>query len=275
MSVTIEMHCADVHCHLLPGIDDGPQDWNDTLAMARIAVSEGIDTIIATPHQLGRFGTNTASRIRSLVAEAQRRLDLARIPLTVLPGADVHIRDDLPELVERREVLTLGDHFAHLLVEIPPELSLSLGTLLDRLQRQGVACILTHPERNHAQAQNFEFVRRWVAQRGLVQITAASVTGHFGPTAKKVARDLVREGLVHLAATDAHGAKRRPPLVREAHNAVTRWAGPSVAHSLFVRNPRAVAQGQPIPDYPPVAPIRQSLAAWCSRAAASLWGMGA
>lgn len=259
------MNCADIHCHLLPGIDDGPKQWDLTLEMARMAVSEGIDTIIATPHQLGRYESNTGDIIRGLVLEAQRRLELAQIPLTVLPGADVRIRDDLPELVERREILTLGDRFTHLLIEIPPELSLSLGTLLDRLNRMGIVCILTHPERNHVASQNLEFVRRWVRLGGLVQVTMGSVTGRFGPLPRKVAKALLRKGLVHLFATDAHDASRRPPLVRDAYAAVSQIIGSEAAHDLFVRNPRAVAEGRPVSTFASSAPRRRTFADWCFR----------
>src|SRR5882672_9002791 len=99
---------TDIHCHLLPGIDDGPRDWKASLAMAQMAVAGGIGTILATPHQLGRYEQNTAEKILSLTAEAQRRFQDAGLPLTVLPGADVRIQEDLPELVEQGRILTLA-----------------------------------------------------------------------------------------------------------------------------------------------------------------------
>jgi len=100
---------TDIHCHLLPGIDDGPRDWKASLAMAQMAVAGGIGTILATPHQLGRYEQNTAEKILSLTAEAQRRFQDAGLPLTVLPGADVRIQEDLPELVQQGRILTLGN----------------------------------------------------------------------------------------------------------------------------------------------------------------------
>jgi protein-tyrosine phosphatase len=271
MNPVTDSLCADIHCHLLPGIDDGPGDWELTLAMARTAVSEGIDTIIATPHQLGRYESNTAACIRSLVAEAQCRLDLAKIPLRVLPGADVRIRHDLTELVNRGEVVTLGDRRAHLLVELPPELSIPLGTLQDRLRRRGITCILSHPERNHALADNAEFIQRWVQQGGLVQVTAGSITGFFGPEAQRATKRLLREGLVHLVATDAHDVTRRPPLLRAARTTVARWVGTELAQVLFVTNPRAVVAGTCIETSPALMRPGRSLAGWCKRAVASLY----
>ncbi len=99
---------TDIHCHLLPQIDDGPKDWETSLAMARMAVANGIGTIVATPHQLGRYERNSAEQILQLTAEGQQRITQAGLPLTILPGADVRIKEDLPELVERGQVLTLG-----------------------------------------------------------------------------------------------------------------------------------------------------------------------
>jgi tyrosine-protein phosphatase YwqE len=108
MSATFEMLFTDIHCHLLPEIDDGPKDWEASLAMARMAVANAIRMIVATPHQLGRYEGNTADRILSLTAEAQRRIHNAGLPLTLLPGADVRVQEDLPELVANGLVLTLG-----------------------------------------------------------------------------------------------------------------------------------------------------------------------
>src|SRR5438105_1970888 len=99
---------TDIHCHLLPQIDDGPKDWEASLAMARLAVANGIRTIVATPHQLGRYEKNSTDQILQLTAEAQQRVTQAGLSLTILPGGDVRIQEDLPELVERGQVLTLG-----------------------------------------------------------------------------------------------------------------------------------------------------------------------
>src|SRR5258706_5503172 len=98
-----------MHCHLLPGIDDGPKSWETSLAMARQAVAEQIGVIVVTPHQLGRYEGNTREQILDLTTEAQKRVEREGLPLTILPGADVRIREDLPQLVRNGQVLTLAD----------------------------------------------------------------------------------------------------------------------------------------------------------------------
>ena len=253
---------TDLHCHLLPGIDDGPRNWQTTLAMARLAVAEGIRTIVATPHQLGRYEVNTREQILELTAEAQRRVKAIGLPLTILPGADVRIREDLPQLLESRKVLTLADRQVHLLIELPHDQILPLGRLIYQLHRQGIACILSHPERNKRLQQNPELLRPWVQQGCLVQVTSGSITGHFGPEARRISRWLFREDIVHLVATDAHDANRRAPLLRQAFARACRWAGAAQAERVFVKNARAVIYGEAVDAPLPISPPRGAIVSW-------------
>jgi protein-tyrosine phosphatase len=263
---------TDIHCHLLPQIDDGPKDWDATLAMARMAVAEGIRTIVATPHQLGNYERNKAEQILLLVVEAQRRIDEAGLPLTILPGADVRIQENLPELIENRQVLTLADQNAYLLMELPHEQVLPMGRLIYELQRRGVTSILSHPERNQHLLKNPEVLRPWVQQGCLIQVTAASITGQFGREAKHMSRWLFRENLVHLVATDAHDVTRRPPQWRQAFAKVSSWESRTRAKKIFIENPEAVVQGRPVHAPLPSSCPRSGFASWVSSAVATLRG---
>jgi protein-tyrosine phosphatase len=260
---------ADVHCHLLPGIDDGPKDWETSLALARQAAAEGIRAIIATPHQLGRYEGNTREQILELAAEAQERIHKAGLPLTILPGADVRVQEDLARLVSERRVLTLVDRQAHVLVEWPHEQVLPLGNLIHQLQCQGVDCILSHPERNDQLQQNPGLLRPWVQQGCLVQVTSGSITGHFGPAARELSRRLFRENMVHLVATDAHDLTHRRPLLRAAFKTVSRWVGIARARKVFVENPLAVIRGEAVDAPLPISNVQRSVASWWKRAFAS------
>jgi protein-tyrosine phosphatase len=264
-----QLEFCDVHCHLLPGIDDGPKNWDETIALARQATTEGIRCIVATPHQLGQYENNMTEQILARTAEAQERIRQAGLPLTIFPGADVRVQEDLPRLVSERRVLTLADRGTHLLVELPHERVLPLGNLIHQLQCQGVNSILSHPERNEQLQRDLDQLRPWVQQGCLVQVTAGSITGDYGPEAREASRQLFRANMVHLVATDAHDAKRRPAFVGNAFRTVSRWVGLPQARKVFIENPHAVLHGQRIDVPLPVSSSGWDFAAWWKRSRAS------
>ncbi len=170
---------VDIHCHLLPAIDDGAASWDESLAMARMAVADGTGIIVATPHQLGAFSHNSAAAIRLAVEQLQSRLDAEQIPLRVLPGADVRIEADLVARLARDEVLSLGDNGHYVLLELPHEMYFPLDRLLAELSAAGYRGILSHPERNEGILADPEVLGPLVAQGCLLQITADSLQGVF------------------------------------------------------------------------------------------------
>jgi protein-tyrosine phosphatase len=234
---------VDIHCHLAPTIDDGAKSWDDTLAMARIAVSEGIGTIVCTPHQCGSFSHNTAETIRQLVAEVQKQLNENAIPLRVFPGADVRIEPNLVAMLRRGEVLTLADRGRHVLLELPHEVYLPLDHLLDELHSAKIVGILSHPERNEGILARPTLVPPLVEAGCLMQVTAGSLMGAFGAPVQQSAENLVQQGLVHFISTDAHSPKSRRPLMRQAFDRCAQLVGKEAATSMFCTNPAAVAEG--------------------------------
>jgi protein-tyrosine phosphatase len=237
---------VDIHCHLLPAIDDGSTDLEESLAMARMAAADGITTIIATPHQLGTFGRNQGDDIRRRVTELQLRVDEAHVPLRVLPGADVRIEADMVDRLTGGDVLTLGDHRRHVLLELPHELYLPLDRLLADLSRRNIAGILSHPERNQGIIHQRDVIGKLVDAGCLMQITAASLCGTFGPECQQTAEWMLSHGLVHFVATDAHGSQKRRPLMRRAFERVTELTSAETAAELCADNPACVAEGQPV-----------------------------
>jgi protein-tyrosine phosphatase len=240
------MNCSfvDIHCHLLPGIDDGAKDWDESLAMARLAAEGGTATIVATPHQLGNFSGNRGDDIRRRVVELQEKLHVANIQLTVLPGADVRIEPDLVERLMHGDVLTLGDHRRHVLLELPHELYFPLEPLVEQLSRRNITGILSHPERNQGILHRPPVLRPLVEAGCLLQITAGSLCGTFGPECQRFCEWLLAEGLVHFVATDAHGPRSRRPLMRRAFERVVELAGEPTAIAVCKENPGRVATGQ-------------------------------
>jgi protein-tyrosine phosphatase len=239
---------VDIHCHLLPGVDDGAPTVDEALAMAEMAVADGIGTIVATPHQLGNWAKNSGAAIRAATARFQQLLDQRQIPLRVLSGADVRIEPDLPRKIRTGEVLTLADRRRYVLLELPHDVYLPLDGLLAELNAAGVIGILSHPERNHGILSQPGVLRPLVERGCLLQITAASLTGLFGSHVQRFAEFLVERRLVHFISTDAHGTKTRPPLLKAAFERATRLVGRETAVNLCCRHPAAVAAGGLMPS---------------------------
>ncbi len=242
----VDLPFVDIHCHLLPKIDDGSAGWDETLAMARLAVDDGISSIIATPHQLGSHGQNHGDAIRAETARLQQFLRQHDVPLRVLPGADVRIEPEMIAKLQSGEVLTLADRRRHVLLELPHDLYLPLEGVLSDLHAIGMVGILSHPERNLGVLGNRRLLRPLVEAGCLLQVTAGAVVGTFGPEVQKLAQWLIQQRLVHFIATDAHGAKSRRPLIRRAFDRVARLIGESAAVDLCCRNPAVVADGKAV-----------------------------
>jgi protein-tyrosine phosphatase len=237
---------VDIHCHLLPGIDDGPASTADAMAMAEMAASDGIGTVIATPHQLGNHANNTAAAIRETAARFGQRLQEVRLPTKILPGADVRIEPDLPQRIRRDEVLTLADHGRHVLLELPHEVYVPLDRLLGGLQSVGLTGILSHPERNRGILKQPDVLKPLVMRGCLMQVTAGSFLGNFGEGVQRFAQWMLEQGLIHFIATDAHGIATRPPRMRQAFDRVAELAGFDRALLLCCRNPACVAEGKSV-----------------------------
>jgi len=252
---------VDIHCHLVPGIDDGSKSWDETLAMAQMAVADGIRTIVVTPHQLGNFAHNHGDTIRAKTAELQKFLDDSQVSLQVLPGGDVRIEANLVARIRRGEVMSLADHRKHVLLELPHELYVPLDRIISDLHAASMVGILSHPERNLGILSQPSVVAPLVAQGCLMQITAGSLLGAFGPQVQKFSDMLLEQGLVHFVSTDAHGPKSRRPLLGQAFEHVSRLVGVDAATDMFCRNPARVAQGKDVAFRAPVVKSR-GLGGW-------------
>jgi len=237
---------VDIHCHLVPAIDDGAKSLDESLAMARIAVADGIQTTIVTPHQNGSYAHNLGDTIRQRVVQLQQQLDQHDIPLTVLPGADVRIEDGMIEALQSGRVLSLGDHGRHVLLELPHELYFPLERVLDDLDRVNMVGVLSHPERNQGILKQPTLVESLFDYGCLMQITAGSLMGTFGKPCQEMSEWMLKRGLVHFIATDAHGPRSRRPLIRRAFEYTSELVGEDAAIALCCENPAAVADGEDV-----------------------------
>lgn len=234
----------DIHCHLLPGIDDGARSWDESLEMARMAVQNGIGTIVATPHQGGTFAHNSAEIILERVEELKQQLFAHHVPLRVLPGADVRFGTDLLREIVRGSTLTLANHRRQILIDLPHERYVPMPAMLADLQAGDIAVVLSHPERNQGLLKRRELVEQLVDQGCLMQVTAGSLLGTFGPQCQDLAVWMLGRGLVHFVATDAHGMHSRRPLLHRAYERLIDLVGREEAIELCCRNPARVVAGE-------------------------------
>ncbi len=216
----------DLHCHVLPGIDDGPPDMDGSLALARSARAAGIKTIVATPHVNWKYRNNAATisvALRSLNAA----LTTAGIDLEVHAGAEVALTLAAEMEPDELSVLGLGGG-RWLLIECPfTPAATGFDTVLLTLQNRGHRILLAHPERCPAFHRDPRMLSMLVNTGMLTSLTAGSLVGGFGRTVQRFARTLLADGLVHNVASDAHDQLRRPPgIADELEQAGIGWMRP-------------------------------------------------
>lgn len=224
--------------------------------MARMASSEGISTIACTPHILPGFYNNTGPGIRQAVAWLRTKLLEAGIPVRLVTGADVHIAPNLVERLSGGRVLTLNDTRYLLLESAYRTLPRRLDDLIFGLQAAGYAPILTHPERLHWVEEHYDLIKRLSSNSVLMQITAGSLLGGFGPRARYWAERMLDDGLCHLLATDAHDAKQRSPRLAQARMLVAQRLGEDEATNVVLRRPRGILENVSPAELPAVPPAR-------------------
>jgi protein-tyrosine phosphatase len=240
---------VDVHCHILPGVDDGPDAIEESLAMAESAINDGITHVVATPHCSSEYAFDylRVQRLRDhLQSEIGDRLTLAT-------GCDFHLNPENIEALRSDPSRFCINQHEYLLVEfneisIPP----SMDETLHDLQLKGLRPIITHPERNAILRRQPERLAKWARLGCYVQVTAGSLTGTFGPRAQEDSLCWIGKGFVHFVASDAHNTKRRPLRLQPAYAAVSDQFGDERARALFLDNPLAAFEGRDLPYVPEI-----------------------
>lgn len=238
----------DLHCHFLPGIDDGAQVLGEALDLARAAVKAGIATSVMTPHvHIGRYDNNLTS-IKKSVAAFRAALRAHDIPLEIRVGGEVRIAAELMTLVEEGEAPYLGALDGHriLLLEFPhSHLMVGADKLIQWLLARKIKPLIAHPERNKDVMRNVEKIHPFVAMGCLLQVTGASLTGEFGKPAQDCAVKLLEREWVTVVATDAHNLIHRPPDLGRARKALAALAGEALAQRMTHDTPAAIVSANP------------------------------
>jgi protein-tyrosine phosphatase len=230
----------DLHCHLLPGIDDGAADLSVSLAMARAAVADGIRIAACTPHIYPGLYENTADGIRTQLRRLAQQLVRHRIPLRLVAGADVHLTPDIVAGLRAGRIPTLHGS-RYFLLEPPHHVAPPrFEETVFAIAAAGYVPVLTHPERLSWIEDHYPVMQRLAARGVWMQVTSGSLTGRFGPRPRYWGERMLDERIVHLLATDAHDPRQRPPLLAEGRDAAARRVGETEAHDLVVTRPRAI-----------------------------------
>jgi protein-tyrosine phosphatase len=237
----------DLHSHILAGLDDGPRAWDESLELARRAVSTGVTAMAATPHVREDYPT-TADAMEAGVAEIRALLEEADIPLRVLPGGEIAVEELDRRSPDELRRFGLGGNPAYLLVETPYYgLPLDFENRLFRLRALGIVPVVAHPERNPDLRDDRALLGRIVSAGALLQVTADSLAGGAGRRTRDSARGLVDSGLAHCVASDAHG----PQVRRAGLESVSAAVGdPALAEWLTRGVPEAIVSGAPLPQRP-------------------------
>jgi len=237
----------DIHHHLLFGLDDGAQDVETSVAMVQTAVENGISHIVCTPHANTRWAFDPEVN-RQKLEELQGRVN-GKVTLGL--GCDFHLSyDNIEDALKNRTKYTINGK-QYLLVEFDDlMIPTSMNDAFYELMVAGMQPIITHPERNLTIQRHPERMKEWLREGCLVQVTAASLTGRFGPTAQSLAMQFLEKDWVNFLATDAHNLESRPPKLREAYDIVAKRFGTETAQRLCVDNPRAAFFGEEMPEQP-------------------------
>jgi len=235
----------DLHCHLLPGIDDGPADLGGSLAMAQQHVKAGVEVVAATPHVAWDM-PNDAATIELRLADVRAALAAAKIPLQVVSGAEVDVHQAIRLADDQLRALSLGGG-PWLLIEAPLTKGVGLAPVVHALLDRGHRVLIAHPERSPLLQSDHEGLRALVRAGAATQVTAGSFAGSFGRTVRDYAEGMLEAGLVHSVASDAHDTLRRPPGIA----APLRAAGLGELTELLAHEaPAAILAGDPLPPAP-------------------------
>jgi len=238
---------VDIHCHCLPAVDDGPETMAEALALCRELVNDCITSVIATPHQLGRFsGCNEAAQIREAVSILNEELKSNNIPLNVMPGGDVRVDERICQLIKTDKILTLADGDKYILLELPQHIFIDITPLLVELDFLGVQVIISHPKRHPVLAKQPQILLDWQAHSTHLQITSGSLLGEFGLMAQRAAWQFLSSGWASLVATDSHDLDGRRPSMRAAFEHISIKLGHHIARLVCIENPLRVLKGQDI-----------------------------
>ncbi len=234
----------DIHAHILPSLDDGPETIEEAIELCKVAANDGIKTIVATPHSKDGVYEAKSAEILKAVETLNLQLKANQIDIEILPGAEVHISVGLVESIKSGDVLTINNGGKFILFELP-FVFIPLGTdkFIFNLKANGIVPIIAHAERLSAFQRNPELVDQLVKIGARVQVNARGLTKRARSRERKCAEWLLRNELVHFIASDTHSLNGRPPILSEAVECASRIVDEEKARALVCHNPEQIING--------------------------------
>ena len=236
-NASIPRNLIDVHSHILPGIDDGSRNMEQSLNMLKIAAEEGIGTVIATPHNMPGKGKASRGKVLEFIEDLQRRSQREGLPVNLLPGCELFYREEAKELLEREKILTLNGSGCVLVeFDVLAEKQYIVNAVREILCL-GFTPVAAHVERYASLMQKDFFGIEELRRLGcLIQVNADSVAGNPGSALKKQIKRLLKEQLVDFIGTDAHSDGRRAPRMQECIAMLQKWCPSSYVKALVCEN---------------------------------------
>ena len=238
---------VDLHCHLLPGVDDGSKNMEISLKLAQEAVENGVTHALLTPHHMNGRYVNHKQDVIKETTEFRQQLKEHNIPLTVFPGQEVRINGQLIEALDKDDILFADEGNRYLMLEFPDDdVPHYTNQMIFALQQRGITPVIVHPERNTKIMAHPELLYRLLQKGCLSQITASSYVGTFGKKVEDFSKKLIANGQGYLFASDAHDLPGRKYEMRQAFEKLSREFSAELA-KRYAENARAIINGENVP----------------------------
>lgn len=236
----------DIHCHILPNVDDGSESLEESITMAKIAESEGITKIVNTSHCHFDFKYKKGNELKLELEKFNQALKEENINIEVLLGNELYYTSDLIERFDELDFFSMNNS-KYILMEFSPiNFPKNIEDVIYEIKIRGYIPIIAHAERYKQVQEDVNIVLDCIKEGALIQVNASSILGKNGEKVEDTSKKLLDNNMVHFVATDAHSSNRRRPLIKDSYNYILKNYGKEVSEKLFIENPTAVIENRDI-----------------------------
>ena len=236
----------DIHCHILPNVDDGSESLEESITMAKIAESEGITKIVNTSHCHFDFKYKKGNELKLELEKFNQVLKEENINIEVLLGNELYYTSDLIERFNELDFFSMNNS-KYILMEFSPiNFPKNIEDVIYEIKIRGYIPIIAHAERYKQVQEDVNIVLDCIKEGALIQVNASSILGKNGEKAEDTSKKLLDNNMVHFVATDAHSSNRRRPLIKDSYNYILKNYGKEVSEKLFIENPTSVIENRDI-----------------------------